>query len=169
MPMIRKITDLGPLHVLTRTSHQSSLSLSLSLWIFVHPSLVFLSVPKSAAPSFERFWFHISGSMCNLLHGSGNLGQGDDAEHDIRSIVLPFAPTRRDLFFACSLASPPICHPTSVPACGLWLSASRTPLQFRQQGAREREYATASAPSSSVVVVPRPVRAPRAARAPHLT
>ena len=108
--------------------------------------------------------------MCGLLHGSGILRQGDDAEHEIHSIVLPFAPTRRDLFFACSLAPPPIYHlPTGVLARGLWLSASRTLLRFRQQGVREGEYATASAPSSSVVVVPRPVRAPRAAPVPHLT
>ena len=94
----------------TSCSHKdltSVLSLSLSLSRS-------LCAPLSSFCLFERFWFHISGSMCDLLHGSGNLGQGDDAEHDIRSIVLPFAPTRRDLFFACSLASPPICHPTGV-------------------------------------------------------
>ena len=119
MPMIRIVMELVPSQVLTRSSHQSSLSLALS--IFIHPSLVFMSVPKSALPSFERFWFHIAGSMCGLLHGSGILRQGDDAEHEIHSIVLPFAPTRRDLFFACSLAPPPICHPTGVLARGLRL------------------------------------------------
>ena len=51
------------------------------------------------------------------------------------------------------VVAPPPRHPTGVLARGLWLSASPTPLQFRQQGVREREYATASAPSSSVVVV----------------
>ena len=52
---------------------------------------------------------------------------------------------RADRSLACSLTLPPICHPTGVLARGLWLSASPTPLQFRQQGVREREYATASA------------------------
>ena len=41
--------------------------------------------------------------------------------------------------------APPPRHPTGVLARGLWLSASRTPLRFRQQGVRERERATASA------------------------
>ena len=43
------------------------------------------------------------------------------------------------------VVAPPPRHPTGVLARGLWLSASRTPLRFRQQGVRERERATASA------------------------
>jgi len=153
MPMIRIVTDLVPSQVLTRSSHQSSLSLALS--IFIHPSLVFMSVPKSSTLVRALLVPH-RGFDVRLAAWLGHPQAG--RRRGARN-PLDRAPVRADearsLFRLLARPSPhlpPNRHPCPRPTAA---STSRTPLSFRQQGVREREYAIGSASSSSVVVVDR--------------
>jgi len=74
--------------------------------------------------------------------------EGEKDTKKISSIGVHVASQNNFLHHRDALATQPASLPAALAEC-----KPHTPPIFRQQGVREREYATASAPSSSVVVV----------------